>query len=135
MKYSVKRWLGGTLLNGYSDVLDISAVSGRLQPVQPMSWQLAMDVYSRYRLRRRLKVPQGKIAPVIVKAACPYCRGDVSRGYKHAEGFQKCLSLTCHRTSWWSWAAQFPELQVKAQEKLWTGDGPALRPNRNHYER
>ena len=46
---------------------------------------------------------------MIVKGGCPYCGGDVLRGYNHVEGFQKCYS--CHRTSWWSWWAQFPELQ------------------------
>ena len=56
-------------------------------------------------MRRRCLIPK----PVVVKGACPYCGGDVSRGYKHREGFQKCYN--CHRTSWWSWWDQFPELQ------------------------
>jgi hypothetical protein len=76
-------------------------------------------------------MPQGKVKAVIVKAACPWDGGDVLRGYKHLEGFQKCLQ--CHRTSWWSWEAQFPDLQEEKQEKLWTGDGPGVYPNRNHY--
>ena len=50
------------------------------------------------------------------------------RGYKHREGFQICY--LCHRTSWWSWEAQFPEGQ---QGKLSLEDNSPLRPNRNHY--
>ena len=68
-------------------------------------------------LVRRRHMPQSKVAPQYVKRACSWCRGEVLRGYKHREGFQKCLQ--CHRTSWWSWQAQFPELDKGEQGKLW----------------
>ena len=39
-----------------------------------------------------------KVAAIDVKGACPYCGGDVLRGYKHDKEMQKCY--TCHRRSW-----------------------------------
>ena len=55
-------------------------------------------------------MPPGKVVAIDVKGACPYCQGDVLRGYKHDKEMQKCY--VCHRRSWKGQVVEVPVLSA-----------------------